>query len=234
MLNTVTIRSPKRLRAARAAFMAALALTFAACAPRETDPGRATAATPVTSVTFYPAQAGQTWTYLPQGEPLNSPAYSLSVLGPTLFGEQQAVAYRFTGRGADQTSYRIVSDAGVQLLGFTKPGLTVTLSPAWQEYPPASAWKAGLAWGGETTLRVVQDGKVVQEGKLQYRYTVLEKRRVSVGNESLDVWVVTRQINDNAAGLFSAAAEELWFAPYLGEVRTPEGLLQISRNYKGG
>ncbi len=208
------------------------ALLLGSCAPRTADPGKAQAATSVNAVTFYPAQAGLSWTYVPEGEALNSAPYTLAVLGPTLFGDQAAVAYRFSGRGADQTSFRQVGDGGSLLLGFTKPGLTVSLTPPWREYPAANAWRVGLNWSGESQVSVLSDGKVVQEGQAQYRYTVLEKRRVSVGASARDVWVVNRQISDNVGGLFPSASQNLWYEPFGWEIRTPEGLLQVGRNYR--
>ncbi|WP_245557577.1 hypothetical protein [Deinococcus peraridilitoris] len=208
-------------------------LALAACAPRETAPRQATASTNVTAVSFYPAQVGLSWSYLPEGEALTSPPYTLASQGATLFGDQAALAFRFSGRGAEQTNYRQISDDGQFLLGFTKPGLTVTLTPPLREYPPVNAWRAGLSWSGQTTVRVISDNKVVQEGTVQYRYTVLEKRNVSVPGDTRDVWVINRQISGSAASLFPEANQNFWFAPYAGEMRTPEGLLQISRNYRG-
>lgn len=208
------------------------ALLLGSCAPRAADPGKAVAATSVNAVTFYPAQGGLSWTYVPEGEALNSAPYTLTVLGPTLFGDQPTVAYRFSGRGADQTSFRQVGDGGSLLLGFTKPGLTVSLTPPWREYPAANAWRVGLSWSGESRVQVFSDGKVVQEGVARYRYTVLEKRRVSVGARPHDVWVVNRQISDNLGGLFPSASQNLWYEPFGWEIRTPEGLLQVGRNYR--
>lgn len=226
--------NPVRFRPTRAALLAPLLVALAACAPRASDPGRATVSTDVRTVSFYPSQTGLTWSFLREGEALNEPTFTLSVEGPTLFGDQPSIAYRLTGRGTDQTSYRQVSDAGVLLLGFTKPGLTVSLTPPWREAPAASDWKAGLTWNGETTVRVFTDGKLATEGKVTYRYTVLERRSVSVAGSRYDVWVVIRQINDSTGGVFPTASQELWFAPNLGEIRTPDGLVQVSRNYKGG
>ncbi|WP_027480485.1 hypothetical protein [Deinococcus pimensis] len=223
-------------RAARARLpllLVPFVLALGACAPRATDPGRAVATTDVSAVTYYPSQTGLSWSYLPEGAALDSSAYSLTVQGATLFGDQAAVAFRFVGRGADQTSYRQFRPDGQYLLGFTKPGVVVSLTPGWREYPQPDSLKAGLQWSGESSLQVVQDGKVVQSGVVRYRYTVLEQRPVVLtGGERLNVWVINRQIDGESGGVFPAASQELWFAPYLGEVRTPEGLLQVARSYR--
>lgn len=216
-------------RATRLSLTAFAALALAACAPVTQAPERATAQTPVAAASFYPQETGLTWEYLPAGEELTRPRYRLSVQGPAEFGGQRAVAYRMEGRGTDQTWFRQVGDGGVRLLGFTKPGLVVTLNPPMQELPPASDWRAGLTWEGESELQVIQGREVVQRGRVTWRFSVLERRSVSVPAGGHEVWVVSRQLRDDVGGLFPLS-EQLWFAPHVGEVRTPEGLLLVARN----
>lgn len=233
MLNTVLVQRTRfRSRTLLLLGVAVLA-TLSGCAPRETTPGTVAASTNVGRVSFYPAQVGLSWSYLPEGESITSTPYLLTSQGTTLFGDRPALGFRFTGRGADQTSYRTVSDEGQYLLGFTKPGLIVTLDPPLREFPATNAWREGLTWSGRSNVRVISNGRIMQEGNVQYRYTVLEKRNVTIGNERLDVWVVNRQITGDVSSLFPETSQNLWFAPYIGEVRTPEGLLQINRNYRG-
>ena len=210
---------------------------LASCAPR-TAPAAAPvrASTPVSSVSFYPREAGLVWTYLPEGEDASAVPYVLRGLGPTIFSGVTVTASQLSGRGADQTWYRLHDSGGVRLLGFHKPGVTVSLSPAWQEYPSETAWKVGLVWQGQSAITVASDdGKVQAQGTLKYRYEVQDRRQVRTQAGNFDVWVVTRQISDDVGGLFPAT-EQLWFVPYVGEVRTPEGLLLTSRNFapKGG
>ncbi|TSA85908.1 hypothetical protein FNU79_09025 [Deinococcus detaillensis] len=205
---------------------------LASCAPRVTaTPTPITAQTPVSAVSFYPKETGLLWNYAPEGESTGVP-YSLKALGPTVFGDAQVSAFQLTGRGADQTSYRQIDASGQRLLGFRKPGLSVTLSPAWQEWPAENAWKAGLTWSGQSSARLrSDDGQVDQSGTVTYRYNVLEQRQVTVANQTYRVWVVNRQLTDTLGGLFPAS-ETIWFAPYVGEVRTAEALLLIGRNFK--
>ncbi|WP_245528314.1 hypothetical protein [Deinococcus maricopensis] len=207
---------------------------LAACAPAaQQTQSPVSVATTVSGVSFYPAQTGLTWQYTPEGEPQGQAPYVLRVTGPTLFLNQPVTAYQLTGRGADQTWYRQVSDAGVKLLGFTKPGLTVTLNPAWTEAPAANTWRAGLTWSGRSQVQVVQGDKVVQEGAADYTYTVLEQRNVIVNGQPYQVWVVNRQIKGDLGALFPAS-QDYWFAPRVGDIRTPEALLLTARNFKGG
>lgn len=219
-------------RATRLFPTAFAALALAACAPVAQAPERATAQTPLAAASFYPHETGLAWEYLPAGEALTRPRYRLSVQGSAEFAGQRAVAYRMEGRGSDQSWFRQVGEHGVRLLGFTKPGLVVTLNPPMQELPPAGAWRAGLSWDGESELQVIQGREVVQRGRVSWRFVVLEQRSVSVPDGTHNVWVVSRQLRDDVGGLFPLS-EQLWFAPHVGEVRTPEGLLLVARNTPG-
>ena len=79
------------------------------------------------------------------------------------------------------------------------------------------------------------DGREQARGSLRYRYDVQDQRQVSTPAGTFTVYVVTRQISDDVGGLFPAA-QQYWFSPYVGEVRTPEGLLLTGRNFaaRGG
>lgn len=208
---------------------------LSACAPRQTVQviPTVTAQTSFNSVSFYPAETGLQWSYVPENEP-NTEPYVVQNLGPTLFGATQVQSSQMTGRGALQVWYRQTSDAGQRLLGFRKPGVSVSLEPAWQEYPANTAWRVGATWSGSSkaTLRS-DDGKVTQSGTLNYLYKVLEQRQVTVGNQLYTVWVVNRQMTDDLGGLFPAS-QTIWFMPYIGEVRTAEGLLLTGRNFTPG
>ncbi len=220
---------------ARCLHVLLLPALLAACAPaQQARQAPVTASTSVSQVSFYPFQAGLNWSYLPDGDTQGGQPYTLKALGPSVFGSVQAQAYNLSGRGADQTSYRLISAQGVQLLGFRKPGLSVRLDPPWQEALAEESWKVGLAWQGESDITVQSDdGRTNVSGKVKYSYRVLDQRSVSIGTQSYRVWVVNRQITDTVGGLFPASQEQ-WFMPYVGDIRTPEGLLLTGRNFAGG
>ena len=220
---------------ARCLHVLLLPALLAACAPaQQARQAPVTASTSVSQVSFYPFQAGLNWSYLPDGDTQGGQPYTLKALGPSVFGSVQAQAYNLSGRGADQTSYRLISVQGVQLLGFRKPGLSVRLDPPWQEALAEGAWTVGLAWQGESNITVQSDdGRTNVSGKVKYSYRVLDQRSVSIGTQSYRVWVVNRQITDTVGGLFPASQEQ-WFMPYVGDIRTPEGLLLTGRNFAGG
>lgn len=213
----------------------ALLLGLSACAPRTTGPQPTVqTSTPVNAVSFYPSQAGLAWSYLPEGGPTASVPYVLRTLGPNIYAGQTVQALQLTGRGADQTWYRTFSAAGVQLLGLRKPGVNVRLDPPWLEYPAEGAWKLGLTWQGQSNITISgDDGRVQAQGTLNYSYTVQEQRQQDTPAGKFEVWVVTRQVSDTVGGLFPAT-QQLWFTPYVGEIRTPEGLVLVGRNFKGG
>ena len=214
--------------------LTALPLLLAACAPaQQAQQAPVTATTAVSQVSFYPAQAGLSWSYLPDGESASGLPYTLRALGPAVFGAVQAQTFSLSGRGADQTSYRLISAQGVQLIGFRKPGLSVQLDPPWLERPAEGAWRVGLSWQGESGIKVQSDdGRVGVSGKVNYSYRVLDQRNVTIGGGKYSVWVINRQITDTVGGLFPASQEE-WFTPYVGDVRTAEGLLLTGRNFSG-
>lgn len=213
----------------------ALLLGLGACTPRTSGPAPTVqSSTPVSAVSFYPTQAGLAWSYLPEGEPSASTPYVLRALGPSIYAGQTVQATQLTGRGADQTWYRTSSAQGVRLLGLRKPGVNVRLDPPWLEYPAEGEWKVGLKWQGQSNVTISgNDGAVQAQGTLNYSYTVQERRVQQTPAGQFEVWVVTRQVSDTVGGLFPAT-QQLWFTPFVGEVRTPEGLLLVERNFKGG
>lgn len=215
----------------RFALLSAL-LMLSACAPRQQVqlPAPAQAQIAIRSASFYPDSAGMQWTYIPENEASSDP-YTLQALGQSLFGVSQVQATQLKGRGAQQTWYRQTSDAGQRLLGFSKPGVVVTLTPPLPEYPAASALGLGATWSGSSRVIVrAEDGRLLQSGTVTALYKVLEQRQVTVNKQSYTVWVISRQMNDDLGGLFPAS-QSIWFTPYVGEVRTAEGLLLMGRNF---
>ncbi|WP_309573196.1 hypothetical protein [Deinococcus sp.] len=220
--------APPLLRATLTAALLSPALW--ACAPRAAT-GTVQSSTPVTSVSFYPHDTGLAWSYLPEGEANGSAPYMLNAKGATVYGAQAVQATQLTGRGADQTWFRTYDAAGVHLHGLNKPGVNVQLIPPWLEYPAENAWKVGLSWDGQSQVTIRgADGAVQGQGTLTYRYLVQDRRSVQTPAGTFNVWVVTRQISDTLGGLFPAT-QQVWFTPFVGEVRTPEGLLLTARNF---
>lgn len=186
--------------------------------------------TEVKAASFYPYQLGLTWQYVPVDEPINSAPYTLEATGPTLFYGETVQGFHFSGRGTDRNLYRSYTADGAFLHGFTLPGLTVKMTPPWQEYPAAKAWKVGLAWSGSSRLDLIDvSGAVNRSLNTNYTYTVLEKRTLSLNNRSYEAWVINRQISGDGKDLFPAS-KDFWFVPYSGDIKTPEGLVLTQNN----
>lgn len=221
------------MKAGLSPVLSALALLgLSGCVPATRANPTIGTSTAVSQVSFYPQQAGLSWNYLPDGDPAGAQPYVLRSLGPTLFGSTQVRALQLTGRGADQTSYRTYSEGGVYLHGFRKPGLSATLTPPWREFPAQGDWRVGLVWEGSSRVEVrSDDGRTRLSGTTNYRYTVLERRAVTVAGTGYSVWVVGRQISGDLTSLFGTS-QESWFVPYVGDVKTFENLLLSGRNFQ--
>lgn len=211
-------------------YLMALALALAACAPQVTQ---APEARPLLEEkAFYPALPGLEWVYLPEGEPLSSPPYRLRVEGPALYEGQEALRFRFQGRGEDRVYYRQVGAFGVRLLGFQDPSARVVFTPPLLEYPPEALLAVGYRWGGTTEVRVElltpSSREPLAQGRLGYQMEVLEEREVRVPAGAFRVFRI-RQVYQDAR---SQDVREVWFAPRVGEVRTREGRLLVERNFR--
>lgn len=207
-----------------------------ACAPTQQkddkEVRRVVTSSPVARASFYPYQSGLTWTYLKEGDPVNMLPYLYTNIGPTVFLGHKVQASRLTGRGAEQVWYRTYSSDGVLLYGFSKPGAKIALNPPLKEAPAENAWRIGYSWKGKSAVLVVdQEGKKQAEGNVEYQYLVQDRRPVTTPAGKFNVWVVTRQMSDDLGGMFPTT-QQYWFVPFVGEVRTPESLVMIKRNFK--
>lgn len=208
--------------------LAALAFALAACAPSAVE--RVNITQQPDSVTFYPRQAGIERSYLPQGAPLDAPRFSINELGATTRSGQILHATREYGKGVNRTIYRAYTNQGALKLREEYPSHTVTYDPPLREYPRHDALALGARWSGQTTatLRFPQRD-LVEQVDVQYTYTVVDKRLVSVNNAQVEVFVITLEATD-PTNPHTELNQELWFAPYLGLVRTPEGLYLVDTN----
>jgi len=209
-----------------------LVLLLAACAPVPKAPPAAEARVEG-PVSFYPKETGLVWRYLPEGLPLDAPSYTLRVEGLGSFEGTPGLRYRFFGRGQDRVYYRQVGNDGVKLLGYEE---RITLSrvefdPPFLEYPPKSLLRVGYRWGGKSRIRsyfALPSGIVKQaELTLDYRFEVLARREVEVPAGRFLAYV----IRFSAKSEKEAIESELWFVPHVGEVRTREGLVLVSKNF---
>ena len=180
---------------------------------------------------FYPSAAGLTWQYIKESESADAPKYKLEVLGPSLFHGRTLTAIRFVGNASDQTYFRDFSSSGVKLYGFSisQTG-DVTFEPAIQEYPASGELRLGATWGGETTVTEpnLADPTKPKSYKISYTYTVLARQQFKVAEKVYDTFRIAYEV---IAGPTQRITQTIHFTPNVGEVRTKEGLLLLSKNF---
>lgn len=212
-----------------------LILLLGACVPQNTSQNPQKPPLVEGPVSFYPAQPGLDWTYLPQRATPVDPTYRVSILGSWNFNGQVGIRYRFSGRGQERYYYRQVGSGGVLLLGFEEAitNTAVRFNPPMQEYPPEASLAVGARWGGAT--RVVTDLTVdnktsrISEASLEYSYSVIGKSVVNVAAGTFEVFRILLELR---SGQNAKEEYEIWFTPRVGEVKTREGLQLVERNFK--
>ncbi len=209
---------------------------LAACAP-SAEPERVTVEQLSGPVSFYPHETGAVWQYLPDGDPLNAMRLFQQVEGPTLVQGELWTAWRTVGRGLDITSLRQYRDDGVYLLRELRPGTQITFDPPLQEFPAAGALQVGASWGGETTASLYFPQATADDQNasltVEYTYAVVDKRGVTVAAGTFDVFVLNfeSRTRDAEGRVLETLNQELWFAPFVGEVRTELGYFLIETNF---
>ena len=220
----------------RPAALALLVVTLAACVPTtETKPPPPP---PVSSgvvgaqTSFFPSDAGLTWSYIKEGVAADAPKYKLEILGPSLFRGKVLTSMRFTGSAADITYFREYSKAGVYLYGFSLPQTgDVVFDPPIQEYPAEAEIRVGASWKGETTVLEpnISDPSKPRKYRMSYTYSVLAREQFFIEKQVYDTYrIVVERIYPDAN---QRVTQTIRFTPSVGEVRTQEGLLLISKNF---
>jgi len=212
----------------------ALGLTLAACTPAGTTTNERVAVEQLTEpISYYPYQTGARWQYLPDGARLSDPTTALVVEGPTIVANEVWVSWHTRGRGLDQRSYRQVRADGVFLKQEERLGTTFTFDPPLQEYPPQQQMRVGAQWRGTTTVHMSADaGKQQRSLGIDYVFTVVDRRSVTVPAGAFDVFVIdfTTRTTDENGTVTEELTQQTWFAPYVGEVRTRNGQVLVQSN----
>lgn len=208
---------------------------LAACAPA-TEAPRVEVEQLTQAVSYYPAQAGATWQYLPSGASLTDPRFTRRIEGPTLIDGEIWVAVRSEGLGLEMTEFKQFRPDGVYLLRRIRPGDEVTFDPPIRQFPAEGTLRVGASWSGQTTARVFFPGARPENQRatveIDYLYTVVDRRTVNLHAGTFEVYVinfVTRTRNDDG-GIADSLTQELWFAPYVGEIRTEQGFFLVATN----
>ncbi len=212
-------------------FYALAAIALSACAPA---PAARISVTQLSEApTYYPHSTGAVWSYLPEGEAQDAPVLVQQVEGPTLIDGQTLTVWRTTGRGLETRTYRDYREDGVFIPRETGPGYVTTITPAIREWPRERTLRVGSSWGGEAVATVnFTDAGKSEEVRLEYRFEIVDARPVTTPAGSFEVFVVSFESRSyNPAGeAQEVLRQELWFTPFVGEVKTDAGLFLLSSN----
>ena len=211
--------------------LAACLILLAACAPAPAE--RVSVVQATEPPTYYPHPTGALWRYLPEGEAQGAPALVQRVEGPTVVDGERLTAWRTTGRGLETRTYRQYREDGVFIPRETGPGYVTTISPPIREWPRAGTLRVGSSWGGEAVATVTfTDADEQEVVRLTYRYEVVDRRRVETSAGAFDVFVVAFESRSYGAEgqTEETLRQELWFTPFVGEIRTDSGLFLVASN----
>jgi hypothetical protein len=243
MTRMSTLHAAVRLRRrlARWALVAvALALT-AACAPAAAEePGRVAVQQLVAAPSFYPQETGTRWSYLRDGARLDDPRFVETIDGPAVLEGDVWIAFRLVGGGQDATHYRQFRPDGVYLRRQLRPGGSFTFEPPMQELPAPAELRVGAIWSGSTIVKGnfprASVGQRVFEQPIDYVFTVVDQRPVTVGDRVYDVFVIDRTTRsfDAEGAVVEEYSQQIWFAPGVGKVRHENGWFLIETNFEAG
>ena len=218
---------------------AVVVLTIGACAPVQ-EQGRLAvqqlAATPST----YPQETGIQWSYLRDGALLDDPRYVETIEGPAVLDGDVWIAFRLVGGGQDVAHYRQFRADGVYLRRQTRPGGSFTFEPPIRELPAEAELRVGAQWTGTTVATGVFPEAPVGQRRftqsIDYVYTVVDRRPVTVSGRVYDVFVIDRTARTfgEDGGVVDEVSQQVWFAPGVGKVRHENGWFLVATNFEAG
>lgn len=224
----------RKNRLALASTVLSVVIVLAACAPTAEDDATVAIDQLRDEITYYPAQTGASWQYLPEGARLNSPRAGIVVEGPTVVDGEVWISFRELRPGFEQRSYRQVRPEGVFLHSQVRLGITtLRYDPPLQEFPPAGTLRVGAQWSGDTTVNLTLTGdSETEQRRVNYVYTVVDQRTVTVPAGVLEVFVIdlTTRLLDDEGIVVDEDSLQTWFTPFLGEVRLRTGHVLIDTN----
>jgi hypothetical protein len=220
--------------------LTALIAVLAACAPTASESPRLEVTQLSEAISFYPKETGARWEYVRDGSALDGLRYVEVVEGPSVVDGDIWIASHLVGGGQDVRSYRQYRSDGVFMKRQTRPGAVITFDPPMREYPPQTELRVGLTWRGETTAHgrfpSAAPNLRSQSWPVEYVYTVVDRRQVTVGGRGFEVFVIDRTVRqyDADGGVAEELARTSWFAPYVGVVRHENGWFLVDTNFDAG
>ena len=209
---------------------------FAACVP--TEEGERVGVEQLSGqISYYPQETGAIWQYLPSEALIDEPRLFSTVEGPTVLDGEVWIAWRSAGRGIDIGLFRQYRDDGVYLRRKEQPGTIFTFDPPIRELPTEGTLRVGANWAGSTEVLAefpaAPDGAQTTTLMVDYVYTVVDQRTVTLLAGEFEVFVlnfVTRTFDDEGT-IIEELTQEIWFAPFVGEVRTDSGYFLVGSNF---
>lgn len=203
-----------------------VAVFVVSCAPVSTTPSALPTGVIAGKPSFYPQEAGLSWTYLKEGASVDQPKFTLTVHGPTVFDGETLIESSLIGLGSNYLYYRDYRD-GVHLHARVSPRIVdVRYSPPIEEYPPQNQLKVGATWSGHSKVTV--SGVQVQTLDLDYTYVVLDKQQFKIGGAVYDTFLINAQSKLSSG---ESSVQTIRFTPNVGEVRTQEGLVLLGKSF---
>lgn len=213
-----------------------LLLLLAACAPTA-DPERVSIQQLTESLSFYPQETGATWEYLAEGDPVTADPLYKRVAGPASIDGEVGIVWHTVGRGIDTFTVRQYRDDGVFRTRVSGPGYVTTLKPPIKEFPGPNELVVGSSWGGTTEATIVFTDTQKEDRRrkltVNYRYQIVDQRDVTVEGGTFNVFVINLDSEsvDETGEVVDSKHQELWFSPYVGEIRTPLGYYLMDTNF---
>jgi hypothetical protein len=219
---------------------AVLLVLLGACAPRAGEAPRLEVFQLADPISFYPQQTGAEWQYVRDGAALDGLRYVERIEGPTVIDGDVWIASRLVGGGQDVRTFRQFRSDGVFLKRQVRPGATITFDPPIREYPAEGELRVGLTWRGETVARgrfpTAMPNLREQEWRVQYVYTVVDRRTVVVNARRFEIYAIDRTVREfDALGVVrDELSRTMWFAPFVGTVRHENNWFLVATNFGGG
>jgi hypothetical protein len=205
---------------------------LAACAPTVNTPAapRVEGAVVGAKAGFYPSAPSLRWTYLPEGDQADRPAFEVKVVGPSVYQGKTVTQIAFLGRAQSFNNYRDYRPDGVYLLARVAPqAVSYSYDPPIREYPSEAELKVGATWSGESKVTVTAaNGTQSRAGGINYTYRVLSRDQYTVAGTSYDTFLINLETKYSTG---ETTNQSIRFAPFIGEVRTQDGLLLVSRSF---
>jgi hypothetical protein len=217
----------------------AIALAVAACAPAA-DPGRVDVQKRVAAPSFYPQETGLRWSYLPSAARLDERPFVETIEGPAVLDGDIWIAVRLTGPGRDDVQYVQFREDGVYLARLARLGGTIDYDPPQRLMPAEEALRVGAIWSGSTIAAANFPGAVPSQRSqriaIDYVFTVVDERPVTVGARVYDVFVIDRtgRAFDESGAVVEEVSQQIWFAPNVGKVRHENGWFLVGTNFEAG